>query len=87
MSGNELLQFPCEIDVKAFGAHSEDFEALVVEIVKRHTGDIDTDAISSRPSSGGNYLAVTVRVYAESREQMDNLYRELCAHEHIKMAL
>jgi putative lipoic acid-binding regulatory protein len=88
MSENdEIMQYPCEIAVKAMGSSTIDFEAIVVEVVRRHAPDIGEAAISTRPSRNGNYLAVTIRITAHSREQMDRIYQDLCDHEHVTMAL
>jgi putative lipoic acid-binding regulatory protein len=43
--------------------------------------------MTMRPSSKGNYLALTVTVRATSREQLDNLYRELSSHAMVKVVL
>lgn len=82
-----LLEFPCEIMVKAMGLADDDFELLVVELVRTHVPDFGEGAVSTRPSSGGKYLSVSVRVRAQSREQMDALYRDLSGHQKILMAL
>lgn len=83
----ENMQFPCEISVKAMGRADSDFETIVVEIVRRHAPDLGEGSVSSKPSSKGNYLSVTVRVNAVSKAQMDALYEELSAHEAVAMAL
>ncbi|HBH35874.1 MAG TPA: DUF493 domain-containing protein [Gammaproteobacteria bacterium] len=83
----EIMQFPCEIAVKAMGRADCDFETIVVEIVRRHAPDLGEGSVSCKSSSKGNYLSVTVRVNATSRAQMDALYRELSAHETVAMAL
>ena len=41
----------------------------------------------SRASSNGRYLSVTVTVTAESREQLDNVYRTLTASEQVLFVL
>jgi putative lipoic acid-binding regulatory protein len=89
MSEDEILQSPCEIAVKAMGRTDldVDFEAVVVEIVRRHAPGIGEGAVTTRESRNGNYLAVTVRVIAESREQMDRIYQDLCDHDQVTMAL
>jgi putative lipoic acid-binding regulatory protein len=89
MSGEhrESMQFPCEIAVRAMGRADSDLETIVVEIVRRHVPDLGEGSVSSKPSSKGNYLSVTVRVNAVSRAQMDALYEELSAHEAVAMAL
>lgn len=83
----ELLQFPCQIDVKAMGRAEEGFTELVVGIVRRHVPDLANDAVSTRNSRHGNFVSVTVRVQAQSRQQMDALYRELTGHEKVSVAL
>jgi putative lipoic acid-binding regulatory protein len=40
-----------------------------------------------RPSREGRYLSLTCTVRATSREQLDNLYRELCDHPMVTMVL
>lgn len=77
---DQILEFPCLFPVKAIGRDTGTFEAVVTEIIHRHVPDFE-DAVTTRPSSGGKYLAVTATVVATSREQIDNLYRELSAHE------
>ncbi|OOZ40858.1 transcriptional regulator [Solemya elarraichensis gill symbiont] len=84
---NEIMQYPCEIAIKAMGKHEPGFEEVVVEIVARHVGELDNGCVSCRPSKGDNFLAVTIRVQAESREQMDRIYHELTAHERVSLAL
>lgn len=82
-----LFNFPCDFPVKVMGKADADFEALVVEIVRRHCNDLGEGAIQSRPSKGGKYLSVTATVRAHSRPQLDNLYRELSAHQRVLMVL
>ena len=40
-----------------------------------------------RASSGGKYLSVTCTINATSREQLDNLYRDLSSHPMVSMVL
>jgi uncharacterized protein len=82
-----LLEFPCRFPIKAMGEHDENFEILVVELVRKHAPDLTEEAVASRASQGGKYLSVTVTVTATSREQLDNIYRELTACEQVLMAL
>jgi len=84
---DSLLEFPCRFPIKAMGKNMNDFDALVVEIVRRHVGDLHESAVTSRPSSGGAYMAVTVVIEASSRSQLDNIYQELSANPAVLMAL
>jgi hypothetical protein len=76
---DSLFGFPCRYPIKAMGLADQDFEALVVAIVSRHAPGLDASAVSVRPSSGGKWLAVTVTIEAESRAQLDAIYRDLTA--------
>jgi putative lipoic acid-binding regulatory protein len=82
-----VWRFPCAFPLKAFGRNDDDFEALVLEIVRRHVPDLDDGAVSSRISSGNTYQAVTATFMARSREQLDALYLELTRQEQVLMVL
>ena len=83
----DVMTFPCEFPLKAFGKNTDDFEALIVTIVRRHVPDLDDSAVSSRASNGDVYRSVTATFMAQSREQLDTLYSELSAHEQVLMVL
>lgn len=87
MNKETLLTFPCEFPIKVMGRDSETFEAEVIRIVRKHVPDLPTDAVTTRHSGKGNYLAVTVIVPATSKEQLDNIYLELNTHEAVLMIL
>lgn len=84
---DSIMEFPCEFPIKAFGRQEGEFEALVLTIVNRHVPDLSEGAVVTRPSSKGNYIAVTVTFTATSKRQLDDLYRELTAHEDVLMVL
>ena len=81
------FQFPCSFPLKAMGYNDDDFEALIVSIVRRHVPLFDKGAVTSRTSNGGKYLSVTATFIADSREQLDGLYQELSDHERVLMLL
>lgn len=81
-----LMEFPCSFPIKAMGKAADDFDMLVVEIVRKHYPDVSEGAVKTKPSRQGNYVSVTVTIEAQSRRQLDNIYMELTAHERILMA-
>jgi len=87
MNDDSLLEFPCEFCVKAMGQASDDFEALVVGIVREQLPAPSAAAVRTRPSRGGKYLSVSVSFTATSRAQLDAIYLALSAHERVVMAL
>ena len=81
------LTFPCSFPIKAMGRNRENFDALVVGLIRKHSPDIREGAISARESKGGRFISITVTIEAQSREQLDSIYMDLCAEESILMAL
>ena len=81
------FQFPCAFPIKAMGRNDEHFDAHVVEIVQRFAPPLSEGAVTLRPSATGKYLAVTVTINAQSRDQLDRIYQALNASERVLMAL
>ncbi|MDX8397487.1 MAG: DUF493 domain-containing protein [Mariprofundaceae bacterium] len=82
-----LLTFPCEFALKVMGVNSPGFAASMLLIARKHVPNLAEQAMRCKPSKNANYLAVTITIQAESREQLDQLYRELSAHPDVKMML
>jgi len=82
-----LFEFPCEFPIKVMGKNHVDFEITVMTIVSKHVPDISEGALKTRPSSNGKFVSITVTIQAESKDQLDNIYRELSGHELVLMAL
>ena len=88
MSGTEdsPLTFPCRFPIKVMGKNTAGFEALVIQSIALHVGELPLD-ITRRPSRNGRFLSVTVTITAESREQLDDIYRSLTASGQVLFAL
>ncbi|MFM8332094.1 MAG: YbeD family protein [Candidatus Methylumidiphilus sp.] len=80
-----LLEFPCDFPIKALGLSRDDLQELVVSIVRRQAPDLDEATITCRRSGGGKYTSVTVVVRAQSQEQLDAIYQELCGCPQLNM--
>ncbi len=81
------LKFPCVFPIKVLGRTRDGFAQAVSEVVVRHAPDFDPAALEMRSSKEGNWLSVTATINANSRAQLDALYRELVAHPMVKMVL
>lgn len=86
-TNDSLLEFPCQFPIKIMGLAGQDFDALVLEIVRRHVTCLDDSAVRVRPSREGKYRALTVTIEAHSQAHLDAIYMELSAHERILMVL
>ena len=72
-----LLEFPCDFPIKVMGRATDDFRSLAIGIVSRHFGAQAPEHIEERPSSAASTCRSPCTVRAESKAQLDALYREL----------
>jgi len=82
-----LLVFPCSFPIKVMGRTQDGFAQAVVAIVQKHVPDWQPSTMEMRASKAGNYLSLTCTINATSREQLDDLYRELNSHPMVAMVL
>ena len=82
-----LLTFPTTFPIKVMGRTQDGFAQTIVGVVQKHAPDFDAAAVEMRASKAGNYLSLTCTIRATSRDQLDNLYRELSSHPMVTMVL
>jgi uncharacterized protein len=82
-----LQEFPSDFPIKVMGRHDSDLRALTQAIIEKHAGPMTDAHVKTRTSADGNFLALTYTVHATSREQLDQIYRELTACKSVLMAL
>ena len=80
------FEFPMIFPLKAIGRNEAEFEGFVLSVVQTHAPS-SAHTVSTRLSSGGKYLAVTVTFVAESRDQLDAIYQALSDSGRVLMAL
>jgi len=84
---DSLLEFPADVPIKVMGRHDSDLRTLTQSIIERHAGPQPESSVRTRTSADGNFVALTYLVHAESRAQLDTIYRELTACKAVLMAL
>ncbi len=82
-----LLEFPCEFPVKIMGRDEPEFRQAARSVVEKHAGKLDDDAVRTSTSTNGNFVSITVTITATSQQQLDDIYRDLTAHEQVLVAL
>ena len=87
MSDKSALEFPTEFPVKVMGRQNGALEQATREIIERHAGPLSAAQVRERPSSDGNFLAITYVIQAQSQAQLDAIYSELTACKLVLMAL
>lgn len=84
---DKLMHFPCEFALKVMGEDIDNYSDYVLSVCQKHVQGVTDECVHTRPSRNGKYIAVTVKLVATSRQQLDDLYIELNAYKHTKMAL
>lgn len=82
-----LIEYPCAFPIKIMGKNQAGFAQAVMQIVMRHAPDFDPASMEMKSSKKGKYLSLTCIIQATSRDQLDELYRELCDHPTVVMVL
>ena len=86
-NADTLLEFPCDYDIKTFGRQDTNFTDTVYRLVQAHVPELAESDLSTKQSSGGKYLSVTVSVRAESKAQLDAIYQSLTDSGAVLMSL
>jgi len=82
-----LIEYPSDFPIKIMGPMQDDFAQTMIEVVLQFDTSFHAGKMEMRPSSKGNYLALTATVRAISRQQLDDLYRALSSHPMVKVVL
>ena len=82
-----LIEYPSAFPIKVMGRNVDGFVEAVVAVARQFDPAFDEGGVETRPSSGNNYLGVTITITATSREQLDELYRTLSTHPMVKVVL
>ncbi len=82
-----LIEYPCDFPIKVFGVAQSGFAQAIAQVVLAHDPGFNSSTIETRSSSNAKYLSLTCIVRATSREQLDDLYRDLTSHPMVKMVL
>ena len=83
----DAARLPVRLPDQGDGEAQAGFAQTMVDIVKRHAPDFDAATLEMRASREATYLSLTCTIRATSREQLDELYRELCDHPMVMMVL
>lgn len=83
----QLLEFPADFPLKVMGRRVDGFAQAIAAVVAAHVPGFDPASIELRSSSRGTYLSLTIVVRADSRAQLEALYRALAVHPLVRILL
>lgn len=82
-----LIPFPCPFIIKIMGVNSSQLQMEIQEMAKKHFPPYDKGSMVMKESAQGNYMSITLTIFAENKQMLDDFYREASSHPDIKMVL
>lgn len=82
-----LIPFPCPFTIKIMGVNSPQLRMEIEEMAKKHFPPYDKGSMTVKDSAQGNYISITLTIFAENKQMLDDFYREASSHIDIKMVL
>lgn len=82
-----LLDYPSQFPLKVFGNQADDFEGIVLSLVRARCPQAEHIEVRRRSSKGGKYLALTLTFTVYSQQQLEEIYQDLYDCEQVVMSL
>lgn len=82
-----LLRFPTDYPIKVLGRRDSLSRVQIDALVRSHVPTLTAEQIAERESGGGNFVAITYSIVAESREQVTALVGALVKAEGVVMVI
>jgi len=86
-SGLGLIEYPSRFPLKVFGNHTDEFESIVLELLRARCPQAEHIEVRRRNSKGGKYQALTLTFTVYSQKQLEEIYQDLYDCEHVVMTL
>lgn len=82
-----LLRFPTDYPIKVLGRRDSLSRVHIDALVRSHVPTLTPEQVAERESGGGNFVAITYSIVAESREQVTALVGALLKAEGVVMVI
>lgn len=82
-----LLDYPSRFPLKVFGKPGDDFESVVLGLVRARVPQAEHIEVSRRSSKSGKYQALTLTFTVHTQQQLLDIYRDLHECEQVVMSL
>ncbi|MBQ6517791.1 MAG: DUF493 domain-containing protein [Anaerolineaceae bacterium] len=84
---NAQLKFPCDFPISVMGLNVPEYKETIFAILKKHVPEVEAKDLKTSFSANKKYCSLKTHFTAQSREQMDELYKELTGNQLVKWVL
>lgn len=81
------FEFPCQFPIKIMANPQKETVNFILSVFEKYVPEHNKIEFKTRESKSGKYISITATFEAQSKEQLDNIYREISAHPEIHMVL
>ena len=82
-----LLEYPNRYPLKVFGKPDDEFEPVVLDLVRVRCPEAEHIDVTRRLSRSGKYLALTLTFTVYTQQQLEEIYQDLYQCEQVVMSL
>ncbi len=82
-----LLEYPNRFPLKVFGKPGDEFESIVLDLIRARCPEAEHIEVTRRPSRSGKYLALTMTFTVYTQQQLEQIYQDLYDCKQVVMSL
>ena len=82
-----LFEFPCQFPIKIMANPEKETTQFILNVFEKYVPDYNSIDFKVKESKTGKYISITAIFEAQSKEQLDNIYKEVSGHSEVHMVL
>lgn len=82
-----LFEFPCQFPIKIMANPEKETTEFILGVFEKYVPEYNNIDFKVKESKTGKYISITAIFKAQSKEQLDNIYKEISSHPEVHMVL
>lgn len=82
-----FFEFPCQFPIKIMANPHKKTVEFILSVFEKYISNHNEIDFNTKESKNGKYISITAIFTAYSKEQLDNIYKEISAHPEVHMVL
>lgn len=82
-----LFEFPCQFPIKIMANPEKETTQFILGVFEEYVPDYNKIDFKIKESKTGKYISITAIFEAQSKEQLDNIYKNISGHSEVHMVL
>ncbi|KFJ43935.1 DUF493 domain-containing protein [Francisella philomiragia] len=82
-----FFEFPCQFPIKIMANPQKETVEAILKVFEKYVPKHSEIDFNTKESKTGKYISITAIFTADSKEQLDNIYKEISSHPEVHMVL